>query len=122
MHRIHSIDVSETDNGSNAVIIKLGGELDDDFVPFIRMECDKTLLRNRRGGVILDLSEVTLISGSVIGHLVYFAKVLIKDGIKLILVVSDTGSSPVAMLPYMDFFDAVVPELTIAKEILEIEE
>jgi len=120
MHRIHSIELSETDDeGRRAILIKLGGELDEDFEPMIRLELDKTLRRDRRGGVVIDMSTVTSMSGAVSGRLLYFTRCLKGDAICALLVVDTEDTIPI-VLPCAKYFDAIVPSIDIAEEILDV--
>jgi len=119
MHRVHSIQLSETDDGRHAILIELGGELSEDFEPVVRMELDKTLCRERQGGVVVDISAVTMMSETVTGRLVHFAKMLRNDGIQSVLVVGEPVDVPSAILT-RNVFDAVVPSVDVAEDILDV--
>lgn len=120
MHRVHGIEVSETSVGLVAVMIKLVGELDDSMEPILRLEFDKTLVRERRGGVILDLRGVSLMTRTVKMRIVAFAKSLEEDGIELVIVTPRRLDVAETLLDSADRF-SMIPSLQMAKEMLEID-
>jgi anti-anti-sigma regulatory factor len=120
MHRIHSIEVSETTDGEHAIMIKLGGELDNEMEPILRLEFDKTLCRERSGGVILDLRGVNKIEGTVIARISSFSGNLDKDCISLIVVPPRDLDVATRLLRIASRFEAMVPTVRAAKEMLGI--
>lgn len=121
MHRIHGIEMSETDSGQQAIMIKLVGELDDGMEPILRLEFDKTLVRKRQGGVILDLRGVSHLANSVKMRIIAFAKHLQNDGIELVIVTPRRLDVAEMLIDSADKF-SMIPSLNMAKEMLDITE
>jgi anti-anti-sigma regulatory factor len=89
MHRIHGVEVCVTDDALHAVIITIWGSLDTEMERILRVEFDKTLRRNRKAGVIVDLADTDHVSPAAIARLLDFSKHLRKDSIPLYLVVNN---------------------------------
>ena len=121
MHRLHSIEVSETDNGHHAVVIKLQGSMDDEVERILRLEFDKTLVRERQGGVILDMKNVTEIGGIVQTRIASFARHLAHDGIEMVIVTPRNRVPALGLVSLASSF-SMVPRLEMAKEMLGITE
>lgn len=86
MHFIHGITVASTDDDKRSLIITLVGEVDKSMERALRSDLHKTLVRQRKGGVIIDLSGVDGIHKDVIHCIYTFLRDLAKDGIELIMV------------------------------------
>ncbi|MEI6266610.1 MAG: hypothetical protein WCP14_01860 [bacterium] len=121
MHCVHSIEKFEAGNGHKAVILKLGGNLDDSVEPVLRLEFDKTLIKARKAGVILDLAMVTKLCSAAIGRIYSFGRYLMNDHIPFVIVVPEDEKVSKKLVKYTNNFD-LAPDIEVARAMLGIDE
>jgi len=115
MHKLH-----DTVHGTKAISFKFDGELGDEMEPRLRMEFDKTLVRERTGGVILDMSSVTKLGGTIIARTSSLAASLHRDGIRFIIVLPHDIDCAALMMGVKGRFGSVTSTAKDAKALLGI--